>query len=205
MDLESRRDLTVLEAISENQQITQRSLSSRLGMALGLTNLYLKRLVRKGYIKCVSVRPNRLRYLLTPKGIAEKSRLTYEFLEYSLRLYRQVREHMRDSLRQVAAGSGTRVALYGTGEAAELAYLSLKEMNFEPVAILDGENARHFLGLPVLDVHHHPLTDYDLIVTATLENPEAMIAQLEQRGVPRERIVTLRRDVGRKKAGNRSS
>jgi hypothetical protein len=111
---------------------------------------------------------------------------------------------MNDTLRQVAVGNGARVALYGTGEAAELAYLSLKEMNFEPVAILDGQGSRQFLGLPVLDIREHPLTDYDLIVTATLDNPEAMIAQLERRGVPREKIVTLRGGVGPKKAPSRT-
>ena len=84
MKLEERRELAVLEAIEQDEQITQRSLASSLGIALGLANLYLKRLVRKGYIKCVNVRSNRLLYLITPNGIVEKSRLTYEFIDLSL-------------------------------------------------------------------------------------------------------------------------
>src|SRR5947199_10692339 len=95
MDLEDRRNLLALEAIAEDDRITQRTLAGKLGIALGLTNLYLKRLVRKGYIKCVNVQSNRLQYLLTPKGIAEKTRLTYEFMQYSLVLYGQVRQHLR--------------------------------------------------------------------------------------------------------------
>ncbi len=82
MRVEDHRNLQALEAIAEDSRITQRTLSSRLGIALGLTNIYLRRLVRKGYIKCVNVQSNRLRYLLTPKGIAEKTRLTYEFMQY---------------------------------------------------------------------------------------------------------------------------
>ena len=61
----------------------------------GLTNIYLKRLVRKGYIKCVNVQSNRITYLITPRGIAEKARLTYEFMDYSLHLYGEVRQHLR--------------------------------------------------------------------------------------------------------------
>src|SRR3979409_517682 len=95
MDIEAHRDLKLLEAVEQDSRVTQRSLANKLGMALGLTNIYLKRLVRKGYVKCVNVQSNRLRYLLTPTGIAEKTRLTFEFMEYSLVLYRQVRQHLR--------------------------------------------------------------------------------------------------------------
>jgi len=76
LDLESHRDLRVLEAVAADGRTTQRRLSHQLGIALGLTNLYLKRLARKGFIKCVNVRANRVRYLITPTGIAEKTRLT---------------------------------------------------------------------------------------------------------------------------------
>ena len=82
MDIEARRDLTVLDAITDNQRITQRRLAAKLGVALGLTNVYLKRLIHKGYIKCVNIQSNRLLYLITPQGIAEKTRLTYQFMDY---------------------------------------------------------------------------------------------------------------------------
>src|SRR2546421_7895570 len=149
MDIENRRDLKLLEAVEEDSRVTQRSLATKLGIALGLTNIYLKRLVRKGYIKCVNVQPNRISYLITPRGIAEKARLTYEFMDYSLHLYGEVRQHLRGVLQECAAAH-RRVAIYGLGEAAELAYLSLKECGLEPVAIFDGDSGREvFLGMPV--------------------------------------------------------
>src|SRR5476649_1727560 len=126
MDVEARRELTVLDAVSRDQHITQRHLAAHLGIALGLTNVYLKRLVRKGYIKCVNLQANRISYLITPRGIAEKARLTYEFMDYSLHLYGVVRQHLREVL-QECADAQRRVAIYGRGEAAEIAYLSLKE------------------------------------------------------------------------------
>src|SRR5204862_6701085 len=121
MDIEAHRDRKLLEAVEQDSRITQRSLANRLGIALGLTNICLRRLVRKGYIKCVNVQSNRITYLITPRGIAEKARLTYEFMDYSLHLYGDVRRHLRAVLQDCAAAN-RRVTIYGRGEAAELAY-----------------------------------------------------------------------------------
>src|SRR5438132_5621153 len=134
MDVEAHRDLRLLEAVHQDSRVTQRNLASQLGIALGLANIYLKRMIHKGYIKCVNVQPNRISYLITPRGIAEKARLTYEFMDYPLHLYGEVRQHLRGVLQECAAAH-RRVAIYGLGEAAELAYLSLKECGLEPVAI----------------------------------------------------------------------
>src|SRR5262245_63836924 len=144
MDVEEHRDLRALEAVQQDSRLTQRGLASKLGIALGLANIYLKRMIHKGYLKCVNVQPNRISYLITPRGIAEKARLTYEFMDYSLHLYGEVRQHLRGVLQSCAAAD-RRVAIYGRGEAAELAYLSLKECGLEPVAIFDIESGTEFL------------------------------------------------------------
>jgi ribosomal protein S25 len=121
MDVEAHRDLRLLEAVHEDSRVTQRGMAKKLGIALGLANIYLKRMIHKGYIKVVNVQPNRISYLITPRGIAEKARLTYEFMDYSLHLYGEVRQHLREAMQDCAA-AGKRVAIYGSGEAAELAY-----------------------------------------------------------------------------------
>jgi len=194
MDIESHRDLKLLEAVEADSRITQRSLASRLGIALGLTNIYLKRLVRKGYIKCVNVRSNRISYLITPRGIAEKVRLTYEFMDYSLHLYGEVRQHLRAVLQECAAAH-RRVAIYGRGEAAELAYLSLKEFGMEPVAVFDADGGADFLGMPVLPLRDHTEVAYDLMIVATLERSEGPLALLEADGVAKEKLFPLRKDA----------
>src|SRR5256712_9701007 len=119
MDTESHRDLKLLEAVEKDSRVTQRGLATKLGIALGLTNIYLKRLVRKGYIKCVNVQSNRITYLITPRGIAEKARLTYEFMDYSLHLYSEVRHHLRAVLQECRAAD-RRVGIYGRREAARI-------------------------------------------------------------------------------------
>src|SRR3990172_738913 len=93
MERSEERHLEVLTVIGEADSLTQRALAQRLGVALGLTNLYLKRLAHKGFIKVVEFprKPKarrRLRYLLTPRGLAEKTRLTYQYMDRSLALYR---------------------------------------------------------------------------------------------------------------------
>jgi DNA-binding MarR family transcriptional regulator len=193
MDLEDRRNLLALEAIAEDDRITQRSLADKLGIALGLTNIYLKRLVRKGYVKCVNVQSNRLRYLLTPTGISEKTRLTYEFMEYSLSLYRQVRQHLHTMLEPCAAANRRRIAVFGTGEAAELAYLSIAELGLELVAVFDTTSGAQFLGRQVRDIREHPSVDYDLLLVARLDTVGDTAEYLARFDLPPDRVVTLRR------------
>jgi DNA-binding MarR family transcriptional regulator len=192
LNSESRNELSLLEALERDGHVTQRSLATKLGMAVGLTNIYLKRLVRKGCIKCENLQSNRLLYLVTPAGIAEKTRLTYEYMEYSLRLYREARQRFRADMSRHLQAQRSRIAIYGTGEAAELAYLCLKELGIEPVAIFDGDRGGTFLGIDVRNVREHASVEYDLLVVATLEPSQDHVRELTDQGVPAERIVTLR-------------
>ncbi len=189
MELESRRDLQLLEALEQESTITQRTLASRLGMALGLTNLYLKRLIRKGYVKCVTVSPNRLVYALTPKGVARKGRLTYEFMKYSLDFYRDARRHLRGTLLPVAAQK-QRVAIYGTGDAAELVFLLFKDMGLDLVAIFGDDPAR-FLGFDVTPIANHAEVAYDVLIVAVLERPAGTVRRLRNVGVPPMKLLLL--------------
>ena len=192
MDVEAHRDLRLLEAVHEDGRVTQRGLASKLGMALGLANIYLKRMVHKGFIKVVNVQPNRITYLVTPRGIAEKARLTYEFMDYSLHLYGEVRQHLREALRDCAA-AGHRAAIYGSGEAAELAYLSIKESGLELVAVFDEIGGRDFLGMPVVPISEHATIPFDLIIVATMDRSGQQLQDLMQLGVPREKLFPLRK------------
>lgn len=185
------RELRVLEILSDGEPLTQRALATRLGVALGLANLYVKRLVRKGYLKCLNVQPNRIRYLLTPQGMAEKARLTYAFIGYSLEMYSHARGQVREALRKAAAHGTARIAIFGAGEAAELTYLTLREQGFEPVAIFDHVAGAPFLGHPVLAIADHAAVDFNILVVATLERPAALVSMLVGLGIPGNRLLLL--------------
>ena len=114
------RELEILTAIEEGVPLTQRALAQRLGVALGLTNLYLKRLAGKGFIKIreFPTKPyagKRLRYVLTPKGVGEKARLTYEYMGHSLNLFRRTRDNLREAMGHLSRNGMKRIALCGAG------------------------------------------------------------------------------------------
>lgn len=155
--VEVERTFRLLSAIAQKgETISQRELSQRLGIALGLVNSHVKRLIRKGYIKVTTLPRNRLKYLLTPRGMAEKARLTYEYAYFSYRLYRATRQRCQELMTRLAEEGNREVVLYGTGDVAEIAYLSLQESALKLVAVVDGEgrgrsSAKRWSANPVLD------------------------------------------------------
>lgn len=201
MDRDTIREFEILTAIGEGRALTQRALAQRLGVALGLTNLYLKRVVGKGYVKISRVDRRRLGYLLTARGIAQRSRLTYEHMTYWASLYRRARATLREGLTPFLARGMQRIALYGTGEPAELAYITLRELGVEPVGVYDGSGGGTFLGQPVRDRRELASTAVDGVVLATFERPDALIAELEALGVPRDKLMPLRPSTNGRRAG----
>jgi DNA-binding MarR family transcriptional regulator len=192
MEKESQRQLTILNEIAGGRPITQRAIADKMGMALGLVNLYLKRLVRKGYVKVSTIPSNRIKYLLTPKGVAEKARLTYEYMGYSLHLYRQTRKTLREGLEPLLDRGVRRIAIYGTSEAAELTFLTLRELGLDVAAVIsEDEDQGPFLGIPVRRLSDISPDGLDLIIMAgfPLEKPD--IRSLKQHGIPDRKIFSL--------------
>lgn len=127
MEAQDNYDLQILSHIDENPETTQADLATQLGVAVGSVNWYIKRLVNKGYIKVTKMQRRRLKYLLTPKGITEKSRLTKEFMQMSLHWYRLARQDTKQLLAQVEAAGYNAVCIQGDGDLAEIIYLSCLE------------------------------------------------------------------------------
>jgi len=164
--------LGVLDAVHENGDVTQRTLSRELGIALGLTNAYLKRCMRKGLIKARTVPANRYFYYLTPKGFAEKSRLTAEYLSHSFHFYGRARDQMDDCFRDCAARGWRTLVLFGAGELAEIALLCAMRHSVDLAAVVDPDAADgDFMGLPV----HASLADmdgFDAVLITDLKQPQ---------------------------------
>ncbi len=195
MNLQGQRDLLLLTEVERDGTVTQRSLASKLGVALGLTNLYLKRLARKGYIKITTIPSHRVRYLLTPQGFAEKSRLTYLYMEYSLSHYRDMRARLRDTLSHAAQNGTKRVVIYGTGELAEMAYLSLREMHMTLVGFIDDSQQEAFLSYPVWQPEVLREWEFDAVLLADMERTVRHREILEQYHVPDMKILALGQSV----------
>lgn len=149
--LDSSRSLQLLSEISGEEPLSQRELSRRLGIAVGLVNSYLKNLVSKGFVRVKNFPSNRYAYLLTPQGIAEKSRLAYQHLNYFTSLYTVARQDYLNLFRSLENAGWSEVAFCGVDEVAEVAYLSLQETGLKLVAVMDDvRQGDMFFGLPVV-------------------------------------------------------
>jgi DNA-binding MarR family transcriptional regulator len=124
----------LLEAIEENPDATQASLAAQLGVAVGSVNWYLKRLIRKGYVKVTHLQRRRLKYFVTPQGLALKARLTSQYLQASLHVYRELRLAARETLAEVRDAGYIAVHLAGDDEASEIFRLTCLEQGVKAVA-----------------------------------------------------------------------
>lgn len=180
--------LEILEAIDEQSDVTQRHLARRTGVALGLANSYLKRCARKGLIKIKQAPANRYLYYLTPKGFAEKSRLTAQYLSVSFEFYRRAGESCTEALRLCRRHEWQRVLLCGVSELAEIASLRALEHGIEVVGVYDPDSERdRFLNHPV----RRALADcpaFDACLLTDLRNPRETRERLGGE-VEAERIV----------------
>lgn len=125
--------------------VSQRELAGRLVIAVGLVNSCLKNFVVKGFVRVKAFPHNRYAYLLTPKGIAEKSRLAFQHLNYFTSLYTTTRQEYLSLFRHLKAEGITKVVFCGVDEVAEIAYMSLQEAGLELVAVIDAESERYDL------------------------------------------------------------
>ena len=187
-----------MSEIEADTNVSQRSLARSLGIALGLTNLLLRRLVRKGWIRMVQVRPNRVSYLLTPAGIAEKTRMSRAYLEHSVKFYAEARMRVREHFRAVSSECHTtgsqssnskRIVFYGTGELAEIAFICLQETDLQLIGVIDDACRGQFFDVPVYsakdlkgrEVGGHT---FDRLIVMTLGRSESTRAVLLSSDVP---------------------
>src|SRR5512137_730606 len=135
--VDSYRSFLLLSEIAGEEPLSQREISRRLGIAVGLVNSYLKNLVSKGFVRVKNFPRNRYAYLLTPQGLAEKSRLAYEHLTYFTGLYTVARQDYQNLFNRLDAEGVREVLFCGVDEVAEIAYLSLMETSIGLSGVMD--------------------------------------------------------------------
>jgi DNA-binding Lrp family transcriptional regulator len=172
MDQQDIRTLKIMEALEENPVQTQRDLSRKLKISLGLVNAFTKRLTKKGFYKITTIPKNRIRYAITSKGISEKARLTYKYISYSLQFYKETREKLKNIFEELANRNKARLFFFGASELTEIAMITLKEMDFEFGGIIDDElQGEEFLGHPILDSSTlNQMTEHDAIIVTKINN-----------------------------------
>lgn len=134
---EELRELTLLENIENDPDVNQSTLASQLGVAVGTVNWHLKRLISKGYVKVKRAERKKLRYIITPEGIALRARLAMDYVEHSLSLYRKTRQRVNEHLKTIEAAGHKNVRILGKGDVADICRLTCLEHGIEVVTTKD--------------------------------------------------------------------
>jgi DNA-binding MarR family transcriptional regulator len=192
MDKKDIRTLKFLEEIGNDQTPSQRDLSRKLDVSLGLVNSFIRRLVHKGYLKITTVPKNRVKYILTPKGATEKTRLTYQYIQHSFTFYKKTRENLKELFRDLMAQQVKRVVFYGFSDLAEIAYISLKETPITMVAIIDEKKeGKMFLGELINNSTMLDSILFDKIIITYMIEKDAALEKLLKKGIPSSKLVML--------------
>ena len=195
MKLNNYQDFLILHEVARNSHLTQRDLAKGLGLALGLINLRLRRLSRAGHLRVAGAGHNRIQYLITPKGLLEKEHLLSECLGESMKQYRTVRSFLKEQLLALTREGVRRILLYGTGEMAELAYLTIQEVGLTLAGVVEEEGVTNsFFNLPVKPFSEIESLDFERVIVASLESRRQQIDRLIKAGVEARRIISLPED-----------
>jgi Mn-dependent DtxR family transcriptional regulator len=186
---EDYRTLQLMNELEQDDSISQRELAGRLGVAVGLVNSYLKNLAAKGLLRVKNYPRNRYGYLLTPKGIAEKSRLAYQHMHYFNNLYTVVRQDYLALFQQLKENGTDAVIFCGVDEVAEIASLSLQEASLALSVVIDSKvNKTDFLGRNVQVIESwQSINDLPIVLTS-LKRSRALRQELQEKGVAEGRV-----------------
>jgi DNA-binding MarR family transcriptional regulator len=192
MDPQDLRTLKILEEIEKDHSPRQRELAQKLNISLGLVNSFIKRMIQKGYFKVTMIPKNRIKYILTPHGFAEKTRLTYEYFKFSYHFYKDARLKLSGIFKDFTEKGVTRIVFYGLSDLSEIAYLSLMETNIEMVAIVDNKRVgERFFHTAVKDPVTLQLLSFDKILITVDGKTEDILHKINELNINQDKIETL--------------
>lgn len=167
------RELEILEKIENNGHLTQRDLSKEVGIALGLVNHLLKKMVRKGWIKLKNVNAKRIKYLITPQGAKEKSKLLYKRVESTIHFYLEAKRVIKDKVVHLKNEGVRSVSIYGVNHIAEVLFIVLKELELSLDCVVDdNKKGEEWFDYKVIDMKEFLKTKSSVLILASLNKDE---------------------------------
>ena len=190
MDKQNIAELNILKEIESDGKCTQRELAQRSGITLSYLNVYLKGLIRKGYVSVRDMPGRRLWYNLTPAGIAEKARITLEYMKWSLTKYQDIRDRVRVVCNKLKLENKLNIAICGVSDAAEIFYLATIESGLRIVRVVDDQKAgRKWLNFPVMKIDSlKEKTNYDFIIIGDIDNCYELARKLSELSISDEKF-----------------
>jgi len=168
------RQLRLLEELEKNPVVSQRELSHKFGIALGVTNACLKRMARKGLIRIRDLNHRRIGYYLTAKGFSEKAKLTLHLISYIVHHYSELKKIIAERLLEMQSHGLQRIVFYGVSDEMEVAYITLQGVNLKLVGIVDDDEkvrSRIIFGYEIEPVSRvQELKPDCILITCLIEN-----------------------------------
>jgi DNA-binding MarR family transcriptional regulator len=184
------RELTILEKLENNGHLTQRDLSKEVGIALGLVNHLLKKMVKKGWIKIKNIDAKKIKYLITPEGAVEKSSLLYKRVESTIHFYLDAKRVIKEKVEHLKGDGVKSVSIYGINHISEVLFIVLKELGLELVCVVDDNmKGEEWFGYTVVDMDEFLASGTDILIHASFDKNEIDSFCIEQEDV---KVVALR-------------
>jgi DNA-binding MarR family transcriptional regulator len=184
------RELEILERLENNGHLTQRDLSKEVGIALGLVNHLLKKMVTKGWIKIKNIDSKKIRYLITPEGAREKSSLLYKRVESTIHFYLEAKRIIKDKVIHLKNEGIKDVSIYGINHISEVLFIVLKELGLELVHVVDdNKEGEVWFGYNVIGMDQFVASNATVLILAAFDKEEIDGFCKEQENV---KVVLLR-------------
>ena len=167
------RELSLLQELEKNPIISQRALSNKFGIALGVTNACLKRMGRRGWIRITSLNHHKIGYFLTPKGFAGKAKLTLHLISWNVQHYSTLKDIIGIRLLEMQNAGAERIVFYGVSDEMEIAYVTLQGLNLKLVGIVEDEdkiNRKEVFGFELKDIREIEMLRPDAVLITSLAN-----------------------------------
>ena len=184
------RELKILERLESNGHLTQRDLSKEVGIALGLVNHLLKKMVKKGWIKIKNIDAKKIRYLITPEGAREKSSLLYKRVEGTIHFYLEAKRVIKDKVIHLKNEGIEDVSIYGINHISEVLFIVLKELGLELAHVVDdNKEGDVWFGYTVVKMDEFVKSNTNVLILASFDEEEIDGFCKEQENV---KVVVLR-------------
>jgi DNA-binding MarR family transcriptional regulator len=142
----TEKEFRVINEVDKNLNITQREISRQSGLSLGITNIVIKRLINKGYIKIKQLNKKRVQYFLTPEGFAEKAKRSYDYILKTIETLETIKLKTQDFILKEYKGGQRRFIIYGNGELANLVELSIRNLGKQDIVYIRTNSGNAALG-----------------------------------------------------------
>ena len=184
------RELEILERVENNGHLTQRELSREVGIALGLVNHLLKKMVQKGWIKIKNIDAKKIRYLITPEGAMEKSSLLYKRVESTIHFYLDAKRVIKEKVEHLKDDGVKSVSIYGINHISEVLFIVLKELSLEINSVVDEKReGKEWFGYKVIGMDQFVKSNASVLIFASFDKEKIDDFCKEQENV---KVVALR-------------